>query len=135
MYELWRCGTDVRDCAMIKKLNERAEVVVKTPVGDTEPFTLRNIVRQGTVYGPQICIATMDKVNLMGKDAVTYYGPDLPIRAGVFVDDINGAGEVVMANNVAYNCSLLEERKKVTFGIKNGKTEYIYGDWIDEESN
>ena len=32
--ELWRCGTDVRDCIMIKKLNERAEVVVKTPVGD-----------------------------------------------------------------------------------------------------
>ena len=38
--ELWRCGTDVRDCVMIKKLNEKANIVVKTPVGDTDPFTL-----------------------------------------------------------------------------------------------
>ena len=26
--ELWRCGTDVRDCMMIKRLNEKAEIVV-----------------------------------------------------------------------------------------------------------
>ena len=36
VYELWRCGTDIRDCVMIKRLNERAEIVVKTPVGDTD---------------------------------------------------------------------------------------------------
>ena len=24
--ELWRCGTDVRDCIMIKRLNERARI-------------------------------------------------------------------------------------------------------------
>ena len=125
VYELWRCGTDVRDCMMIKRLNEKAEVVVRTPVGDTESFTLENIVRQGTVYGPQICIASMDKVNIIGKDVVTYYGPELPIRAGVFVDDVNGAGEVEVANNVIYNCSILEDRKKMTFSVKNGKTEYM----------
>ena len=125
VYELWRCGTDVRDCMMIKKLNEKAEVIVRTPVGNTKPFTLENIVRQGTVYGPQICIASMDKINLIGKDIVTYYGPELPIRAGVFVDDVNGAGEVTTANNVIYNCNVLEERKKMTFSIKNGKTEYM----------
>ena len=28
VYELWRCGTDIKDCLMIKKLNERAEIVV-----------------------------------------------------------------------------------------------------------
>ena len=29
---------------------------LKTAVGDTEPFVLNDIVRQGSVYGPQICI-------------------------------------------------------------------------------
>ena len=125
IYELWRCGTDIRDCMMIRKLNEKAEVVVRTPVGNTQPFTLHNIVRQGSVYGPQICISSMDKINLVGKDVVTFYGPELPIRAGVFVDDVNGAGEVTTANSVIYNCNILEERKKMTFSIKNGKTEYM----------
>jgi hypothetical protein len=63
--ELWRCGTDVRDCVMIKKLNEKAHIVVKTPMGDSEPFELEEIVRQGSVYGPQICISSMDKINMI----------------------------------------------------------------------
>jgi len=39
---------------MIKRLNERARIKVITPVGETDFFELENIVRQGTVYGPQI---------------------------------------------------------------------------------
>ena len=110
---------------MIKKLNEKAKIVVKTPVGDTDPFELENIVRQGSVYGPQICISSMDKLNLLGKDVVTYYGPDLPIRAVAFIDDLNGTGGERVANNLIYNCDVMEERKKMTFNNKNEKTEYM----------
>ena len=131
--ELWRCGTDVRDCVMIKKLNEKANIVVKTPVGDTDPFTMTDIVRQGTVYGPQICIASMDKINHIGRDAGTYYGPDLLVRAVVFVDDVSGLGKIKMANNLIYNCSLMEERKKMTFNNKPGKTEYMVIGKFNEE--
>ena len=123
--ELWRCGTDVRDCVMIKKLNEKAEIVVKTPVGDTEPFQLFDIVRQGSVYGPQICISSMDKINLIGKDAGTYYDPDLLLKAGTFVDNVTAGGGVNTGNNLIYNCSLMEERKKMIFNNKRGKTEYM----------
>ena len=125
IYELWRCGTDIRDCCMIKRLNEKATVVVKTPVGDTEPFTLEDIVRQGSVYGPQICISSMDKVNLMGKDVVTHYGPNLPIKAVAFIDDVSGAGGGRVADNLIYNCNIMEERKKMTFNNTNQKTEYM----------
>ena len=131
--ELWRCGTDVRDCVMIKRLNEKANIVVKTPAGDTDPFTMKDIVRQGTVYGPQICIASMDKINFIGRDAGTHYGPDLLIRAVVFVDDVSGLGKIKMANNLIYNCSLMEERKKMTFNNKRGKTEYMIIGKFDEE--
>ena len=110
---------------MIKKLNEKVVVVVKTPVGDTEPFELRNIVKQGSVYGPQICNASMDKVNLLGKDITTHYAPELPIKAVVLVDDINGIGGIQVANNLIYNCSVMEERKRMKFSKKSGKTEYM----------
>ena len=123
--ELWRCGTDVRDCVMIKRLNEKAEIVVRTPVGNTDTFTVKDIVRQGSVYGPQICIASMDKINLIGRDVGTYYGPNLLIRAVIFVDDVTGVGQIDTANNLIYNCSLMEERKKMTFNNKNGKTEHL----------
>ena len=125
VYELWRCGTDIRDCVMIKRLNERAEIVVKTPVGDTDSFTLKDIVRQGSVYGPQICIATMDKINLLGKDVSTCYGPNLTLKAVVFVDDVTGAGSINAGNNLIFNCGIMEERKKMTFNNRQGKTEYM----------
>ena len=133
IYELWRCGTDVRDCCMIKRLNTHAEVVVKTPVGNTEPFFLHNIVRQGTVYGPQLCIASMDKINILGKDVNTYYGPNLVLEAGIFIDDVTGMGSVNVANNLIYNCNIMEEKKKMTFNNKRGKTEYmVMGKGSDE---
>ena len=133
IYDLWRSGTDVRDCLMIKKLNEKARIVVRTPVGNTEPFCLEDIVRQGTVYGGQICNSSMDKVNKMGKDIITPYAPTLSIRAVTFVDDVNSVGGGVVADNLIHNCSLMEERKKMTFNNKNTKTEYMVIGEFDEE--
>ncbi len=133
IHELWRSGTDVRDCYMIKKLNEKAKVVVRTPVGNTEPFYLEDIVRQGSVYGPQICISSMDKINMMGKDVVTYYGPSLPIKAVAFIDDVNSAGGGRVGDNLINNCNIMEERKKMTFNNKNTKTEYMVIGGFEEE--
>ena len=123
--ELWRCGTNIRDCEIIRRMNEVARITVKTPLGSTQEFTVNEIVRQGTVYGPQICIASMDKVNTLGNDVVTYYGPEIPIRAVTFVDDVSGAGGISTADNTIYNCGILEEKKMMTFNNKGGKTEYL----------
>ena len=67
----------------------------------------------------------MDKVNLIGKDVTTLYTPYLPLKSGVFVDDITGAGSCDTGNNLIYNCSIMEEKKKMTFNNKEGKTEYM----------
>ena len=77
------------------------------------------------MYGPHICIASMDKVNLLGNDVVTYYGPEIPIRAVTFVDDVSGAGGISTADNTIYNCGIMEEKKMMTFNNKGGKTEYL----------
>ena len=53
----------------IKKLNESAKVVIETPVGKANAMTLNNIVKQGTVYGPPICAASMDRINKIGYSA------------------------------------------------------------------
>ena len=77
------------------------------------------------MYGPQICIASMDKINLIGKDVVTFYGPDLQVLAVVFVDDVTGMGGHRAANRLLYNCNIMEEKKKMTFNNSVGKTEYM----------
>lgn len=122
--ELWRCGMNMRDAIMVRKMNQRAVITIRTPVGNTEELIVENIVRQGTVYGPQICGVSMDRINSTGKDIITHYGPELVLRAPIFVDDITSAGSCATVNNAISNCNMLETRKKMTFNTKNGKTEY-----------
>ena len=122
--ELWMQGTNIRDAVMIKKMNEEARIIIHTPVGDTEEIICHNIVRQGTVYGPQLCGVSMARVNDIGRDVVTMYGPKLIIRSTQFLDDVSSAGSPRAITNTIYNCNLLEDTKKMTFNNKNGKTEY-----------
>ena len=122
--ELWRQGTNIRDAVMIKKMNEEARIIIHTPVGETEEITCHNIVRQGTVYGPQLCGVSMSRVNDIGRDIITMYGPNLIIRSTQFVDDVSSAGSPRAINNTIYNCNALEDTKKMTFNNTNGKTEY-----------
>ena len=122
--ELWRQGTNIRDAIMIKKMNEVANIIIHTPVGDTEEIMCKNIVRQGTVYGPKLCGVSMSRVNDVGRDIVTMYGPNLVIKSTQFVDDVSTGGSARSINNTIYNCNRLEDSKKMTFNNSNGKTEY-----------
>ena len=123
--ELWRQGTNIRDAMIIREMNKEARISIHTPVGETEEITCENIVRQGTVYGPDLCGVSMARVNDTGKEAVTTYGPTLVLRSTQFVDDISNAGSPRTTNNTIYNCRRLEEKKKMTFNNGNGKTEYL----------
>ena len=122
--ELWESGTHIRDAVMVLKMNEEAVITIKTPVGETEEVVARFIVRQGTVYGHQLCGVSMSRVNTIGKDIITFYGPKLIIRATEYVDDVSSAGSAREINNTVNNCRLLEENKKMIFNNQNGKTEY-----------
>ena len=122
--ELWRDGTNIRDAVIVKKINEKATIMIHTPAGESDEITVHNIVKQGTVYGPQLCCSSMSKVNTSGKEITTNYGPTLIIRATQFVDDVSNAGSVRSTNNTIHNCRRLEDSKKMTFSNTNGKTEY-----------
>ena len=51
--------------ALIAKMDETAEVVVKTPCGPTDEFTLQKIVMQGSVFGP---IKSTIQIDTLGRD-------------------------------------------------------------------
>ena len=51
--------------ALIAKLDEKADVVVKTPCGLTDEFTLDQLVMQGSVFGP---IKSTIQIDTLGRD-------------------------------------------------------------------
>ena len=120
--DLWLCGVDVRDAIMIRNMNKTAQITVDTPVGTTEEFVVKNIVKQGTVYASDICGASMACINNMGYGIRTMYGPDLQIGALAFVDDVVSAGTTTVSNNTIQACNMMEEKKLITFNTDSGKS-------------
>ena len=120
--DIWQNGTNIRDAVMIKKLNEHAIASVKTPAGETKEIILENTVKQGGVYGPQLCCSSLDKINKMGRKIVTMYGPNIEVNAQIYVDDMESAGSHITANNTIYNCHRLEMSKKLIINTEEGKS-------------
>ena len=64
MNDLYDTGIKDDRFTLISKMNEKCNVKVKTPVGDTDRFTLKHIEMQGTVPAPLKCAVQMDTIGI-----------------------------------------------------------------------
>ena len=60
MNDMYDLGVTDDHFVLMHKMNEECKVTVKTPVGPTDQFTLRDIEMQGTVPAPLKCAGQMD---------------------------------------------------------------------------
>ena len=93
--------------------------MVRTPFGDTDPFVVNNLVRQGTVLGPILNNCSLDQICKEGK---SYQNGNIEIKPLEFVDDIadpsDGYCQAQQSNLVI---SSILERKKLTFAAEKCK--------------
>ena len=82
---LWGCGVKDDILYLVFQLNKKAMITVRTPVGNTEPFQINNIVKQGTVLGPVLNNCSLDDNCAEGQG---YVMGTVAIKALEFVDDI-----------------------------------------------
>ena len=52
---------------LIYRLNQRAEIVVRTPFGERDPLVVNNLARQSTVLGPILNNCSLDQICNEGK--------------------------------------------------------------------
>ena len=70
---------------LIYNLNEKAEVIVKTPYGLTSSFVTEPIVKQGTVLGPILCSSST--AEYCGRNEGVQVG-DMVLSSLLYVDDV-----------------------------------------------
>ena len=98
------------------QLNKKAMITARTPFGNTEPFQINNIVKQGTVLGPVLNNCALDDNCAEGQG---YIMGTVEIKALNFVDDIadlNSRSE--NAANSNKNSVGIQERKHHTFAAE-----------------
>ena len=159
-YEMWYAEThnDLFDVkvkdnkfSLIAKLDEKADVVVKTPCGVTDEFTLDELVMQGSVFGP---IKSTIQIDTLGRDCqknnqgLFKYKNILSIPPLALIDDCLGfstcSTDAVQLNAIlnskitskklrlsAEKCHQLHISKKATNCYNNLKAERH---WIGQSS-
>ena len=115
-----------QETKLMYELNKKARIVVRTPVGETKPVEVHEIVKQGTLYGPILCDINTDKVNMFGSKIVSTIGPNIKCEASIYVDDIEQAGSHInIIEGTARNCGTMEDIRKYTFNNEVDKTAFL----------
>ena len=59
--DLVGAGMREKEAAVVYRMNKMARPRVGTPYGETEEIVADRIVKQGTVYGPQLCCSSTER--------------------------------------------------------------------------
>ena len=116
---LWRCGVNDDILYLIYLLNRKANIIVRTPYGNTQSFEICNLVKQGTVLGPILNNCSLDDICSEGHG---HNMGTVEIKTLEFVDDIadpnNGYFEALKSNQTI---SFIQKRKRLTFSAEKCK--------------
>ena len=121
LIEMEEIGYNRNDIKMQYKMNKKPEIIVDTTVGQTKSICIKEIVKQGSIFGPTMCCVTTSKVNSI-EETVRYSYGKIVIGMSVYMDDKAAAGIAEIRKGIR-NCAKMEKEKKMKYGLK--KTKYM----------
>ena len=89
--DLYETGMKNDKLNLLYEANKSASIAIKTSSGETERFSIKDTVMQGTVWGGLLCTTTMDKLckNIYKEDNLLYkYRNNVAVPPLQMVDDI-----------------------------------------------
>ena len=120
LLEMFNLGYDPNTLTSLYEMNKEIYVIIRTPVGNIDK--IKEVVKQGTIFGPIMCCAETSTVNSIGEEVKYRYGK-INVGMPVFMDDIATAGKAEHIRKGIKNCARMEKEKKISFGLK--KTKYM----------
>ena len=109
-------------------MNKKANDVVKTPFGEIDPLSFMNIVKQGTVLGPVLNNASLNRVC---KESYSHHLGSVEIRSMEFVDDITDPNSD--KNSALTSNRIIEHEKRISFSFE--KCELLKMNSRDKQGN
>ena len=120
--DLWDAQIKDDKFSLIANLDRKCRTVIKTPVGESKPFTLTDIIMQGSVFGSLKCTVQVDTLGrdcLSSEDSIGLflYKDIVHVPPPSFVDDVLGISECGVQTkelNSVINSKI--ESKKLSLG-------------------
>ena len=120
LLEMYNLGYDPNTLKIPYEINKETDVIIKTPVGNTDNIQVKEAVKQDAIFGPIMCYSETSTVNSIGEEAKYRYGK-INIGMPVFMNDIATASKAEHIRKGINNCAKMEKEKKISFGLKKTK--------------
>ena len=88
--EMYNLGFDPTTLKLLHKMSKVVDVIIRTPEGNRK-VQVKEVIKQGTIFGPVICCAETPIVNSIGDEVKHKHGK-INIGMPVFMDYIIRAG-------------------------------------------
>ena len=98
---MFNLGYDPNTLTSLYEMNKEIYVIIRTPVGNIDK--IKEVVKQGTIFGPIMCCAETSTVNSIGEEVKYRYGK-INVGMPVFMDDIATAGKAEHIRKGIKNC-------------------------------
>ena len=87
LLSLLKLGVEKEVVSILRKLNEKCNIVIKTPLGMTDEFEMESIVQQGSVSGSALCVASTSEIAKEDLGVGCQIGAAI-LKALAYIDDI-----------------------------------------------
>ena len=111
LLEMYNLGYDPYTLKILYEMNKETDIIIRTPVGNTDNIQVKEVVKQGTILGPIMCCAETSAVNSIGEEVKYSYGK-INIGMPVFMDDIAIAGKAAHIRKGINNCARMEKERR-----------------------
>ena len=125
MTVLWESGVRGPEWMAIYLMNKSAEIVIQTPVGETQPIEVQEVVMQGTVMAAVMCARLIDTAteNLENVGAGVQYG-EVRVTTQMFQDDIlQSSTNAETTQRAAVANEVFQDTSRMRFNM--GKTQMM----------
>ena len=118
LLEMCNLRYDPNTLKIMYEMNKETDIIIRTPVQNTDNTQVKEVVKQGTIFGPIICCAETSTVNSIGEEVKYRYGK-INIGMPVFMDDIAMAGKAEHIRKGINNCARMEKEKNMFWSKEN----------------
>ena len=74
LLEMYNLGHDPNTLNILSEMNKETYIIIRTPVGNTDNIQVKEVVKQGTIFGPIMCCAETSTVSSNGEEVKYRYG-------------------------------------------------------------
>ena len=65
---MYNLDYDPNTLKCLYEMNKETDIIIRTPVGNTDNIQVKEVGKQGTIFGPIMCCAETSATNSIGEE-------------------------------------------------------------------